>query len=221
MANNKTQLTTEIFIEKSNKVHNNFYDYSESVYENARSKIKIICPDHGPFQKVAKVHMDGKGKCDKCSINKQSSKSETQKNTYIEKCNKIHNNKYDYSKVIYTNCDAKVEIICPSHGSFFQSMAHHVKGNRCPKCFINEKNTIQNAESMKRFLISAREIHGDKFTYDESSFTTLNKNMKIKCNKHDFYFEQKPSSHLASKYCCDICKNEGLQMANKKNKVNA
>lgn len=39
-------------------------------------------------------------------------------NKFIEKCNIIHDHKYDYSKVIYKNCDKKVCIICPKHVEF-------------------------------------------------------------------------------------------------------
>jgi hypothetical protein len=33
----------------------------------------------------------------------------------------IHNDKYDYSKVIYTNRNNKVIITCPIHGDFEQT----------------------------------------------------------------------------------------------------
>lgn len=36
----------------------------------------------------------------------------------IEKFNKVHNNKYDYSKVDYIDSQTKVRIICPEHGNF-------------------------------------------------------------------------------------------------------
>ena len=37
----------------------------------------------------------------------------------LKRCNEIHQNKYDYSKVKYINSNTKIEIICPEHGSFF------------------------------------------------------------------------------------------------------
>lgn len=39
-------------------------------------------------------------------------------NKFIEKANKVHNNKYDYKNAIYLGVDSKLEIICPIHGSF-------------------------------------------------------------------------------------------------------
>ena len=39
-------------------------------------------------------------------------------NEFIEKCKKIHNDRYDYSKFIYINANTKGMIICPIHGEF-------------------------------------------------------------------------------------------------------
>ncbi len=39
------RLTTDEFIEKSCKVHNNMYDYSEVTYINNKSKVNIICKE--------------------------------------------------------------------------------------------------------------------------------------------------------------------------------
>jgi len=44
---------------------------------------------------------------------------------FIQKSSKIHKNKYDYSKINYINNHTKVEIICPDHGSFWQTPCNH------------------------------------------------------------------------------------------------
>jgi hypothetical protein len=49
------------FIKKANKIHNNYYDYSNSIYVNARSKIEIKCPIHGLFSVLADNHLAGHG----------------------------------------------------------------------------------------------------------------------------------------------------------------
>ena len=54
--------------------------------------------------------------------------------TFIEKANAVHNNKYDYSDVIFKNVNTKVKIICPKHGMFEQLPYNHLKGQGCRKC---------------------------------------------------------------------------------------
>ena len=53
---------------------------------------------------------------------------------FIEDANKIHNNEYDYSKVIYVNNKTEVCIVCPQHGEFFQRPDRHLFGQGCPVC---------------------------------------------------------------------------------------
>jgi len=47
---------------------------------------------------------------------------------FVERAKKQSGNKYDYSYVKYKNSRTKVVIICPQHGQFEQSPAHHLKG---------------------------------------------------------------------------------------------
>lgn len=58
-------LTTEKFIEKANIVHNHKYDYSKTNYINYRTRVCIICPEHGEFWQVPNNHLFGAG-CPTC-----------------------------------------------------------------------------------------------------------------------------------------------------------
>lgn len=50
------------------------------------------------------------------------------------KANKIHNNFYNYDKVLYKNGKTKVNINCKIHGDFEQIPESHLNGRGCPKC---------------------------------------------------------------------------------------
>jgi very-short-patch-repair endonuclease len=121
------KITTKNFIDESNKVHNNFYDYSLVKYISGKHKVKIICPKHGTFLQRAKCHKEGSG-CSKCSNNFSS------KEPFSNKAKKVHGEYYDYSLVEYVNNHTKVKIICPKHGEFKQSPNRHLSGCGCPLC---------------------------------------------------------------------------------------
>ena len=59
------KLTNDVFIKKSNIIHNNKYDYSLVNYKNNRTKVKIICPKHDIFKQTPSNHLTGHG-CSKC-----------------------------------------------------------------------------------------------------------------------------------------------------------
>ena len=87
---------------------------------------------HGIFtKKFVDVLRHG---CPKCG-----QYSKLNKEIFVERSNKVHNNKYDYSKVEYKTSEDKVCIICPEHGEFWQTPHSHLSGVGCPLC-SKEKN---------------------------------------------------------------------------------
>jgi hypothetical protein len=62
----KNLIAKQTFIEKANNVHNQYYDYSQTVYTKSNNKIDIICPEHGIFQQIANDHLNGSG-CKQCT----------------------------------------------------------------------------------------------------------------------------------------------------------
>ena len=141
-AKESISLGTKFFILKSNIKHNNKYDYSKSIYINNKSKIIIICPEHGEFLQLPKSHLKGSG-CLKCKHENQILTTEN----FINRCKFIHNNYYNYDKTVYINSYIKVTIICPIHGDFKQNTVNHLRGQRCPKCIYSK-----NEEFIESYL---------------------------------------------------------------------
>ncbi len=54
------------FFKKAREIHNDKYDYSNSVYVGALKYIMIVCPIHGEFKQQAASHLSGFG-CKKCA----------------------------------------------------------------------------------------------------------------------------------------------------------
>lgn len=67
---------------------------------------------------------------------------------FILKAKSVHEDRYDYSQVIYENCNSKIVVVCKRHGEFDQSPRHHLRGSGCPKC--GKKDTLTNEEFIKR-----------------------------------------------------------------------
>jgi len=188
------RLTTEEFIKRSESVHQKTYDYSLTKYINARTKVEIICKEHGVFSQRPDYHLAGGG-CKKCV-------SDNQKNTignFITKSNEIHDNKYDYSLAEYINAITKVKIICKEHGVFIQKPNDHLSGYGCPICAGNIKSNV------KEFIIKSNEIHDNKYDYSLVNYSNAHSKVKIICKEHGL-FSQKPNSHLRGRGC-PICKS--------------
>ena len=186
---------TQLFISKENKIHKNRYDYSKVNYINAKTKVTIICSEHGEFQQTPSNHLSNYN-CQKCAKNFQ-----LDTNSYIEKAKVIHNDKYDYSKVEYVNTDTQIIIICREHGEFIQIPDFHI--NRkcgCPKCSNNVKLNILE------FIEKAEKIHGNKYDYSKVEYVNNYTSVIIICKKHG-EFLQKPFVHLLQ-HGCPSCINK-------------
>ena len=193
---------TEEFIKKAKNIHGDKYDYSLIDYKNNHTQIEIICKIHGSFLQTPSGHLSGKG-CTECG--KEKSKEDTRsrimlsKDEFIKRANEIHGNKYDYSKIEYVDTKTKVEIICPVHGSFFQSPNKHMSDRGCPICG-RERTIEHNFLTLDDFIKRARKVHGDKYDYSKSLYTGADSKMEIICEKHG-KFLQTPHNHLKGTNC--------------------
>lgn len=187
------RLTTEEFIEKARKIHGDKYDYSKVEYKSATEKVIIICPIHGEFLQDPSNHLQRKGRT-KCARERNHNARVKTTEEFINQATNIHGNKYDYYKVIYRDAHSKVSIICPEYGIFLQTPNNHLNGNSCPKCA--KKYSLPEEEFIKK----AKEIHGNKYDYQDLQYSLSNKKVKIKCPIHgDFY--QYRALHLSGSGC--------------------
>ena len=178
----------EEFIKQAQKIHNGKYDYSKSIYINARTKLIITCPIHGDFEQKPNSHLNGCG-CPQCANNKRMTKE-----LFIQKSNKLHGDKYDYSKVEYVNNFTKVCIICPKHGEFWQTPSSHLQGHGCQKCNRTKQlNTIE-------FINKAQQIHKNKYDYSKVNYLNNKTKICIVCAEHGEFY-QEPSEHLRGHGC--------------------
>ena len=119
------------------------------------------------------------------------------KNDFIERCMKIHGDKYDYSLVEYKNNKSIIDIICKIHGTFKQRTNNHLQGSGCPKC---KNNQLSNNED---FTNNAKIIHDNKYDYSLVNYKNNKTKVNILCKIHGL-FQQTPNSHL-SKHGCPLC----------------
>lgn len=99
---------------------------------------------------------------------------------FIKKSKQIHGNKYDYSKVEYTNNKTKVCIICPTHGEFYQKPNVHLMNHGCPKCAIENRKKIQKI-NIEDFVKRANVIHNYKYDYSLVKYNYIKDKVNIIC----------------------------------------
>ena len=127
---------------------------------------------------------------------------------FIERARAVHGDKYDYSKVDYKYKDVKVCIICPKHGEFWQRPNDHLKGHGCPSC-KGEKLSELNTKSWEELIVDFKLIHGDKYTYDKTTYVNAKTKMRMACPIHGDFF-MRPYAHLNGQ-SCPLCAHRGFK----------
>jgi|SRR5579859_55799 len=144
---------------------------------------------------------------------------------FIDRSNKVHNFKYNYSKVVYINSQTKVIIICPVHGDFKQLPIGHYGGKGCEKCAYELKNKIMSqlkiAKAAEEFLGKAIAIHGNRFDYSKVVYRRHNVNVIIICPVHGEIL-QTPACHLIMDGCtkCSYEKKSKEYLRDQKDVIN-
>lgn len=189
--------TKKEFIEEAIKTHGDKYDYSLVKYKNNKAKVKIICKTHGVFEQTAFVHKKGSG-CMKC--HKDNVKLTVE--NFIERCNPLHNNKFNYNKVNFKNTKDKVIIGCPIHGDFKQTVESHLRGADCKKCSDNNRKPPKRSTT-EEFIEKSNIVHDNYFNYTKTVYVGVYDKLTITCPVHGD-FQQQPNNHLTG-YGCGKC----------------
>jgi hypothetical protein len=176
------KLTQELFIDKANKKHNNFYDYSLVNYVNAITKVIIICPKHGEFKQQPNNHLYGQ-RCIRCMGDNVRKARISNTEDFIEKSKETHGEKYNYSLVNYKTGKDKVIIICRFHGEFLQTPFAHSSPSMkqgCPFCKISK-----GEDEIEKFLIKNNIEYIREYKFKNCINPKTNKKLPF-----DFYLPQ-------------------------------
>ena len=119
----------------------------------------------------------------------------------IDRAHEVHGYKYIYDKMEYVGMNTKSCMICKEHGEFWQTPTKHISGQGCPECAKIRLREFR-VYGKDKFLEKAREVHGNKYIYDENKLTYISNKEKvcITCKIHgDFW--QKAENHLQGHGC--------------------
>ena len=191
--------TTKDFIGLAKLKHEDKYIYSEVEYVNSKTKVKIICKEHGSFLQQPNKHLTGDG-CIHCGHLKSANAKRKGVKTFINEANKVHKFFYDYSLSKYISTHTKIMIICPKHGQFLQSPANHLRGIGCMECGGKRKLTLIE------FIEKANKVHDFRYSYENSIYKKNNLKIEITCLEHGSFY-MIPQNHLAGQNC-PVCAEE-------------
>lgn len=197
------------FVEHANKIHDNQYDYSKSIYISTKLRLVVSCKIHGDFSVVPNDHLNGRG-CPLCSKESYGVKRKLSFADFTERANAFHDGKYDYSEKNF-NQARLVVIGCKTHGEFTQDIFNHINGAGCPKC-------AYLASFKTNFVDDAITKHSGFYDYSKTVYLNTKTNVTITCPVHGD-FQRTPESHLQGYGCLKCSKQRPRPESKKKTKL--
>ncbi len=125
---------------------------------------------------------------------------------FIQKAQRVHGDRYDYSKAEYKGNKEEICIICPKHGEFWQKAKNHLSGYGCSICSGRKKMRTVD------FINRANSVHQNKYDYSKAEYKGNTEKICIICPEHGEFW-QRASSHLKGIGCpqCGIIKSSSKQ----------
>jgi hypothetical protein len=201
------KITTSDFVERARQTHGDMYDYSQVIYVNAITDVRIVCKEHGEFSQQPTLHYKGTG-CEECRIAAVSfTKKLRYEKEFLVRARRKYSNKYDYSKLDYEHSDKKVVITCPTHGDFSVTPSNFLRPKNYTECIFCSRQ--------ERFIRKAMLVHGKKYDYSDVEYRDQKTNIDIICSKHGV-FSQMPDNHVNNRAGCRECFNEKMAKAQTK-----
>ena len=195
------KLTTEEFIKRARAVHGDKYDYSKVSYVGSKSKVCIVCSEHGDFWQTPCKHLAGHG-CERCFRESIAKRYSLGKEKFIERANAIYNGLYDYTEVEYVNSRIRVKITCPIHGAFTQVPSSHLGGHGCPICGIKKRTELRAKWNFQTCYEEARK-YKTKTEFQKGNASAYEIAWKKGFLKDYDWFEEikKPNGYWTKKRC--------------------
>ena len=227
------KISSEEFITRSNNIHNNKYDYSKVEYVNNKTKVCIICPEHGEFWQTPKNHLLGQG-CPICGeeIARKCRKNDYQKfiNRFIKTFGDIA--EFPYINDEYENRNSTITYVCKKCGKTHKKVASYIFANKTICECYRVKEPRQNIVFEHKPIISSRLISADviesriKELYPtiemigKNDYKNTSTKVLFRCTSCNNEFYRKPNIFLCSKLKtpCPICTKK--QLHKEKTKTN-
>lgn len=126
----KDLISSEEFIKRASKLHDNYYSYEKSIYTGRKNPLIITCPVHGDFLQTPNTHLRDNRKsgtksgCKICN----SGKNKFTHDKFLELARQTHDHKFEYLS-LYEGMEKKIKIRCVEcENIFYQNAASHVAG---------------------------------------------------------------------------------------------
>jgi len=197
---------TKWFIEKAKLIHGGNFDYSKSVYINAKENIEIKCFKHNQtFYQTSNNHFNSKYPCEKCKKQHRRRLYADGIDKFIKKMSSKFGDAFDYSNTNYINAKTKVQLICKKcKAEIFSDPYVLLNGKGCPACYQNKSKTEFKIKKLKEINDFVRKLGGKCLNKD---YFNNEEDLKFECKKGHVFYESWADVKFSMRWCKECAPN--------------
>ena len=189
------------------------YDFSNSIYLNARTEVSFICKNHNLVSVIPNRAKSNRSysPCKFCNIERRIENQKDTKESFLAKAELIYTGMDYFSKFEYKGSKSKSFIKClvnPAHPLYPKMPNSYLGGQRCPKCSLGQSSKGQEEvteyiESLIKEKVISRFKSGNGTEID---IFIPHLNLGIEYNGLYYHSTKRGDHHLLKKlnYCKSI-----------------
>lgn len=186
-----------------NKHGKGLYSLDLTSYTCNNSVVVLECKEHGKVKKQLRYLMDIP--CLECKKNQTLLEKFK---VFKERANIKFGDRFDYNSTVYKGVDTALKVYCKTHDKEFSVTPYnHLKSlaGGCRGCAEDDKKGVRKYTT-KTIIDKFKEVHGDKYNYENVRYTGITDKVEIFCYQHGV-FSMSPDGHLQG-YGCFKCGRE-------------
>lgn len=202
------KLGLEGFVQQARRVHGDRYEYPPQDYVGNKTKVRILCPDHGEYLQTPNSHLGGRG-CPECAndLKRQRNKAvslQTLRELPARLAGVNANWSYDFTT--FVGMAKHIRAHCAIHGEFYASPNNLLRNSGCVKCgeAKHRQFALSRMKTTEEWVAEARKVHGDVYDYSRSVYLGDKKPITITCKKHGD-FVSRTDGHIYDSNGCPRC----------------
>ena len=138
------------------------FDYSPSIYRDAKTKIKFRCKKHEySFEQTANNHLNSKHPCKFCLQESRRLALSDGINTFKHKIQTIYGEVFDFENVNYINQRTPVSLKCLKHNKVITKEPQvFLRGHGCDLCAKEEFSAILSSQTLNEINSFVSKLNG-------------------------------------------------------------
>lgn len=198
---------TTWLINESKIIFNDLFDYTNSIYINAKTKIEFKCTKHNYiFFQLSNNHLYSKFPCKYCNIEYKRKIYADTLDDFKSKILLKYGEVYSFEFASYTNQNTEIILFCKTHKKKVINTPYmFLKGHGCSICTKDKMQGARSEKTLNEIKIFVQKLNGK---CKSLNYTNNETNLEFECENGHHFLESWSDIKNSLRWCPYCSKNK-------------